>query len=250
MTDIKKYLTSVGILILILGILIGVVNFFIISLTQIFSLMINIIIISLILIILCSTVVTYRVIKGKYVNSNIMKINFNIVSGLFPIISFIASSFGMSKSDIRRIYIKLNNEYIYSNKYNFNSEDIIILIPHCIQENSCKLKVTNDIDNCKECGRCNIGELIKLKEKTNVKIFVATGGTLARKIIMDTKPKAVVAVACERDLTSGIQDIKKIPVLGVFNKRPNGPCVNTNVDMMDIEKAIGFLTGKNILVCN
>ncbi|HGM3424471.1 TPA: DUF116 domain-containing protein, partial [Clostridioides difficile] len=42
MTDIKKYLTSVGILILILGILIGVVNFFIISLTQIFSLMINI----------------------------------------------------------------------------------------------------------------------------------------------------------------------------------------------------------------
>ncbi|HDK5738501.1 TPA: DUF116 domain-containing protein, partial [Clostridioides difficile] len=115
MTDIKKYLTSVGILILILGILIGVVNFFIISLTQIFSLMINIIIISLILIILCSTAVTYRVIKGKYVNSNIMKINFNIVSGLFPIISFIASSFGMSKSDIRRIYIKLNNEYIYSN---------------------------------------------------------------------------------------------------------------------------------------
>ncbi|PBI36409.1 hypothetical protein BGU65_08720 [Clostridioides difficile] len=250
MTDIKKYLTSVGILILILGILIGVVNFFIISLTQIFSLMINIIIISLILIILCSTAVTYRVIKGKYVNSNIMKINFNIVSGLFPIISFIASSFGMSKSDIRRIYIKLNNEYIYSNKYNFNPEDIIILIPHYIQENSCKLKVTNDIDNCKECGRCNIGELIKLKEKTNVKIFVATGGTLARKIIMDTKPKAVVAVACERDLTSGIQDIKKIPVLGVFNKRPNGPCVNTNVDMMDIEKAIGFLTGKNILVCN
>ncbi|HBG0081579.1 TPA: DUF116 domain-containing protein, partial [Clostridioides difficile] len=129
-------------------------------------------------------------------------------------------------------------------------EDIIILIPHCIQENSCKLKVTNDIDNCKECGRCNIGELIKLKEKTNVKIFVATGGTLARKIIMDNKPKAVVAVACERDLTSGIQDIKKIPVLGVFNKRPNGPCVNTNVDIMDIEKAIGFLTGKNILVCN
>lgn len=250
MTDIKKYLTSVGILILILGLLIGVVNFFIISLTQIFSLIINIIIISLILIILCSTSVTYRVIKGKNINSNIMKINFNIVSGLFPIISFIASSFGMSKSEIRRIYIKLNNEYIYSNKYNFNPEDIIILIPHCIQENSCKLKVTNDIDNCEECGRCNVGELIKLKEKTNVKIFVATGGTLARKIIIDNKPKAVVAVACERDLTSGIQDIKKIPVLGVFNKRPNGPCVNTNVDMIDIEKAIDFLTGKNILACN
>ncbi|MGO1041505.1 DUF116 domain-containing protein [Clostridioides difficile] len=244
MTDIKKYLTSVGILVLILGILMGVTNFFIISLTQIFSLGINTVVISLILIILCSTIVTYRVIKGKNVNSNIMKINFKIVSILFPIISFIASSFGMSKSEIRRIYIKLNNEYIYSNKYNFNPEDIIILIPHCIQENSCKLKVTNDIDNCKKCGKCDIGELAELNKSVKVKVFVATGGTLARKIIIDNKPKAVIAVACERDLTSGIQDIKKIPVLGVFNKRPNGPCINTNVDIVDIKKAISFLTGK------
>lgn len=94
--------------------------------------MINIIIILLIFIILCLIVVIYRVIKGKYVNLNIMKINFNIVSGLFFIIFFIVLLFGMLKSDIRRIYIKLNNEYIYSNKYNFNLEDIIILIFYCI----------------------------------------------------------------------------------------------------------------------
>ena len=64
------------------------------------------------------------------------------------------------------------------------------------------------------------------------------------KIIIDNKPKAVIAVACERDLTSGIQDMKHIPVLGVFNKRPNGPCVDTLIDIHEIENAINFLTNK------
>ena len=125
-----------------------------------------------------------------------------------------------------------------------NAEDLIILIPHCIQNHNCKLKVTNDIDNCKKCGMCKINELLQLKEKYNTKIFIATGGTLARKVIIDNKPKAVIAVACERDLTSGVRDVKGIPVLGVFNLRPNGPCVDTNINIKEVEEAISFFTHK------
>ena len=88
------------------------------------------------------------------------------------------------------------------------------------------------------------GDLVKLKEKTGINIFIATGGTLARKVIIENKPKAVIAVACERDLTSGIQDMKYIPVLGIFNKRPNGPCVDTFIDIHEVEDAINFLTNK------
>ena len=172
-----------------------------------------------------------------------MKINFKIVNLLFPIVTYIASMLKISKDEMRRVYIKLNNEYIYSGKYNFNAEDIIILIPHCVQNNSCKLKITNDIDNCNGCGLCSVKDLVELKDKQNVKVFVATGGTLARTIIVDNKPKAVIAVACERDLTSGVQDVSKIPVLGVFNKRPNGPCFNTGIDIEDVENAIKFLRG-------
>ena len=91
---------------------------------------------------------------------------------------------------------------------------------------------------------CNVSDLVKLKEKTGINIFIATGGTLARKVIIENKPKAVIAVACERDLTSGIQDMKHIPVLGIFNKRPNGPCVDTFIDIHEVEDAINFLTNK------
>ena len=244
MIDIKKYLTTIVILIAILILGTAIINIFISSLVNIFGLLINILVLSIIIIIIFSTIVTYNIIKDKKVNSSLMKINLKIANLLFNPVIFIASSIGIPKNEMRKIYVKLNNSYIYSNKYNFNSKDIMILIPHCVQKNSCKLKVTNKIENCAKCGLCNVSDLVKLKEKTGINIFIATGGTLARKVIIENKPKAVIAVACERDLTSGIQDMKHIPVLGIFNKRPNGPCVDTFIDIHEVEDAINFLTNK------
>ena len=242
MIDSKKYMTTICILLGILIVSVVTINIFISSLTDIFTIFIDMIAAIISLSIIFSILITNKVIKDKKVNVLGMKINFKIVNLLFPIITFVADSVGISKNEIRKVYVKLNNKYIYSNKYNIKNEEILILIPHCVQRNSCKLKVTTNIETCAKCGLCNIGDLVKLKEKTNVNIFVATGGTLARKIIIDNKPKAIIAVACERDLTAGVQDVRKIPVLGVFNKRPNGPCVDTSIDVKEIEDAIKFFT--------
>lgn len=244
MTDIKKYVKVVNVFLitLILGVLL--IHLFLLKYINILSSVINIVVIGIILLILFSTMITYFILNDKYVDKYLMKINYTIIRCIFPIISNMGKFVGISKDEIRKIFIKINNVYIYSKKYNFNSEDLIILIPHCIQNHNCKLKVTNDIDNCKKCGLCKINGLLELKEKYNTKIFIATGGTLARKIIIDNKPKAVIAVACERDLTSGVKDVKKIPVLGVFNSRPNGPCVDTNINIKEVEEAINFFTDK------
>ncbi len=73
---------------------------------------------------------------------------------------------------------------------------------------------------------------------------MATGGNLARRIVSHADPDAIVAVACERDLSSGIADTYPIPVLGICNERPFGPCVNTRVDLDKVEEAIQVLSGK------
>jgi hypothetical protein len=57
-------------------------------------------------------------------------------------------------------------------------------------------------------------------------------------VIVEKRPKLVIAVACERDLTSGIKDCYPLPVIGILNDRPNGPCFNTNVDLVKIEQAL------------
>ena len=240
MIDTKKYMTTISILLVILLISGVAINIFISSLTHIFTIFIDIIVVIIAVAIVFSIVITHNVIRDKKVDPLAMRLNFKIVIILFPIITFVAELIGISKNEIRKVYVKLNNKYIYSNKFSIKAEEILILIPHCVQKNSCKLKVTTNIETCAKCGLCNIGDLVKLKEKTNINIFVATGGTLARKIIIDKKPKAIIAVACERDLTAGVQDVRNIPVLGVFNKRPNGPCVDTSIDVDEVEEAINF----------
>ena len=55
---------------------------------------------------------------------------------------------------------------------------------------------------------------------------------------MEKRPKLVLAVACERDLTSGIKDCYPLPVIGILNDRPFGPCFNTTVDVAKIDAAL------------
>jgi uncharacterized protein len=71
-----------------------------------------------------------------------------------------------------------------------------------------------------------------------VGLAVATGGTLARRIIVERRPKIIIAVACERDLSSGIQDSYPMPVFGITNHRPYGPCYDTDVDLERVEEAL------------
>lgn len=157
---------------------------------------------------------------------------------LFPITIITGRIAGISKERILRSYIAVNNNLVKSKKLVLAGNQVMILLPHCLQDSDCPHKITVDINNCKHCGNCCISELIYLGEKYHATIKVATGGTLARKFIEECKPQGVIAVACERDLSMGIQDSGYLPVLGVLNCRPNGPCVNTNVELDKVEQAL------------
>ena len=50
------------------------------------------------------------------------------------------------------------------------------------------------------------------------------------------RPKLVIAVACERDLVTGINDSFPLIIYGVFNIRENGPCIDTTVSFIEIER--------------
>ena len=63
--------------------------------------------------------------------------------------------------------------------------------------------------------------------------------------VKEAKPKAIIAIACERDLASGMADVFPIPVIGVLNQRPNGPCCNTTVDIKKVREAVELLIDKD-----
>ena len=148
---------------------------------------------------------------------------------------------GVSRERVQQSFIEVNNHLVRSNTHRARPNKLLILLPHCIQEFECQIKITGNIKNCKGCGKCEIKDLIEIADQYQVKIAVATGGTLARRIIVENRPDAIVAVACELDLTSGIQDSYPIPVIGILNERPNGPCINTKVDIQKVKAAISDL---------
>ena len=157
---------------------------------------------------------------------------------LFPFMILMGKLVGVSKERVQQSFIELNNHLVQSNHHRTRPNQLLVLLPHCIQDFDCQIKITGNIKNCKGCGKCEIKDLIELSDQYQIKIAVATGGTLARKIIVENRPEAIVAVACELDLTSGIQDSYPIPVIGILNERPNGPCFNTKVDIQKVKDAI------------
>ncbi|HAK87930.1 MAG: hypothetical protein A2X55_11195 [Nitrospirae bacterium GWB2_47_37] len=157
---------------------------------------------------------------------------------LYPMLMLVAAFFKSKKDALQQFVIELNNKLVRAE--GIKTKRILILLPHCLQINDCDVRITNDIYNCKRCGRCNIKDLIQVAEDNHLKLFVATGGNLARRIVSDVKPEAVVAVACERDLSSGIADAYPLPVLGISNERPFGPCFNTKVNIEKVKEAIEF----------
>lgn len=161
-----------------------------------------------------------------------------VIRFLLPLIEHIGRLCGISKDTIRQSFVAMNNSLVTSQRLKIKADRILILLPHCLQLADCEIKVTGDIGKCLRCGRCDIMGLAELGQKYRIDISVATGGTLARKVIIEKRPKLVLAVACERDLTSGIKDCYPLPVIGVLNDRPFGPCFNTRVDVSKIEAAL------------
>jgi len=156
-----------------------------------------------------------------------------------PLMEILGPRLGVSKEQVRNSFIETNNRLLLSgNRHKIAPERMLLLLPHCLQRADCQRRITTNIDNCEPCGRCNIDTLIKLARSYKIHIAVASGGTLARKIVRDHKPKMIIAVACERDLTSGIHDTFPLPVYGILNQRPEGPCWNTLVETIEVENAL------------
>ena len=173
----------------------------------------------------------FAAVKSRKVNTLMIvpvKLGLKLV---MPFALFVTDIFKLDKDMIRSLFIDINNLFVQAGGIRKSPERTMLLLPHCLQSSECTQKVTGSIGNCKKCGRCCVGDILKMVEETGVKAVIVTGGTAARNVIAREKPEIVLSVACERDLAIGISDVSRIPVLGVLNQRPNGPCINTTVDV-------------------
>jgi hypothetical protein len=131
--------------------------------------------------------------------------------------------FGISRDRVGNSFIKAHNLMLKSHAGEVKSDTLLVLLPRCLDKETRQ----------------------QVAERANgraVQIVTAGGGEEARKAIRQYRPSLILAVACERDLISGIRDVaRKIPVLAVPNKRPEGPCKNTHLCLTDLDEAMRFI---------
>lgn len=185
-----------------------------------------------------SVVTGRRVVFGQRVTATVVRI-------VFPPVRMLATVIGVDRDAVKRSFIAVNNALVSAGGVVTRGGTVLLLLPHCLQETSCPNRITGGlIENCERCGKCVIAGLLDVAHENGLALAVATGGTLARRVIGEVRPQAIIAVACETDLTSGIQDSYPLPVYGVLNERPHGPCVDTTVDLERVRDAIRLFSAK------
>ena len=136
---------------------------------------------------------------------------------LMRLTSRVAGRFGR-RDWVENAAVKVYNALAVMRGRKVGQGELLLLIPRCLS------KVTLD-------------GVLGIAGRYGVPVFVATRGQLARRVIRERRPRAVVAVACERDMVSGLHDVAgKIPVLGLTMTLPAGPCKDASLDLGQLER--------------
>jgi hypothetical protein len=139
---------------------------------------------------------------------------------------------------IDKQFVSLSNMMTKLRKKKCPPEALLLLFPHCIQNSKCKQNIKHDLNECNRCGKCKVKDLLEISEEYGISIAIASGGRIALKRVMAEEVQGVVAIACEKELRTGLMAAMPKAIFAVPNLRPNGYCVDTDVYMDDVLKAI------------
>src|SRR5213596_732340 len=139
--------------------------------------------------------------------------------------SLIARGFG-KREWVEHAAIDIYNTLAERRGRRVGKGELLVLIPRCLSKQA-------------------LDGVLEIAGRYEVPVFVATRGQLARRVIRERRPRAVVAVACERDMMTGLRDVAgKLPVLGLTMQLPNGPCRDAAIDLDQMEKWVQGLVAE------
>ncbi|HEY9507015.1 MAG TPA: DUF116 domain-containing protein [Gemmatimonadales bacterium] len=135
---------------------------------------------------------------------------------LMRLTSRVAERFGR-RDWVENAAVKVYNGLAIRRGRKVGKGELLLLIPRCLSKET-------------------LDGVLGVAGRYGVPVFVATRGQLARRVIRERRPRAVVAVACERDMVSGLHDVAgKVPVLGLTMTLPSGPCKDALLDLGKLE---------------
>jgi hypothetical protein len=145
---------------------------------------------------------------------------------LMDLTSLVSRGFGR-RDRVEHAAIDVYNALAERRGRRVKTGELLVLIPRCL-------------------SKAALDGVLAIAGRYEVPVFVATRGQLARRVIRERRPRAVVAVACERDMMTGLRDVAgKLPVLGLTMQLPNGPCRDAMLDLGVLDRWVRSLVGSD-----
>jgi hypothetical protein len=142
---------------------------------------------------------------------------------------------GIKPENIDRLYIELKNSMFSERFRRIDPKDKLIFLPQCLRNaRTCKAVLSPIGWGCVKCSGHNTCKVFRIKQKAEslgYRVFVVPGGSMVFKLISELKPKAVIGVACIKELVMAVEELK-VPAQGVLLNRDG--CVNTDVSLKDV----------------
>ena len=143
----------------------------------------------------------------------------------------LATKLGIDEDQLLHLYLEAKNN-VHRERFNrVPYSDRILFLPQCLRSKECIAKLSEFGYKCAKCGKCEIKKIIGFAKKIGYrKVFIVSGGSMAKKILSLERPKACVGIACNRELILGSFICEKFNIIlqGISLLRDG--CTETVVD--------------------
>lgn len=149
----------------------------------------------------------------------------------------------LSESEAENLFRQVNQTHLpYFMKV--DPQDICLFLPHCLKNRNCPASTDEEGLHCERCGSCAMAALVTAAERAGIRAFCAPGGRLIKSLIKKYRPRAVIGVACWREILLAFELLWESGIfLQVFPLEKEG-CFETSVDATPVLSLLSELASK------
>lgn len=142
---------------------------------------------------------------------------------------------GIKPENIDKLYIELKNSIHRDTFMRISPAHKLLFLPQCLRNSrTCSAVLGPSGWRCKKCsghGTCKVFRIKQRAESLGYRVFIVPGGSMTFKLIEKFKPKAVLGVACIKELIMAVEELR-VPAQGIQLLRDG--CINTDVSLKDV----------------
>jgi hypothetical protein len=151
----------------------------------------------------------------------------------------LATKVGVEEQELFQLYVETKNRSLIESFAATPYNQRVVLLPQCLRAKDCPAEIGKYGYECQQCGRCSVAKIMELTKDLGYKgTFIMPGGSLAKKVLLETKPKASLGVACYKELVMGSYLCEKVGVIGQGVELLKDGCINTIVNMKALKEAL------------